>query len=101
MLGECTAVVWDAAGWEDVLIMSAYPEESIGTRGVSGWEQSTEYLRHSVKHYSEKWYRYPYPVAINIAGLALGMEYPMIIFCSYQSRGSFLFSVTDHEIGHT
>lgn len=93
--------VWDAASWEDVLIMSAYPEESIGTRGVSGWEQSTEYLRHSVKHYSEKWYRYPYPVAINIAGLALGMEYPMIIFCSYQSRGSFLFSVTDHEIGHT
>ena len=93
--------VWDAAGWEDVLIMSAYPEESIGTRGVSGWEQSTEYLRHSVKHYSEKWYRYPYPVAINIAGLALGMEYPMIIFCSYQSQGSFLFSVTDHEIGHT
>lgn len=93
--------VWDAAGWEDVLIMSAYPEESIGTRGITGWERSTEYLRHSVKHYSEKWYRYPYPVAINIGGLALGMEYPMIIFCSHQSRGTFLFSVTDHEIGHT
>ncbi len=93
--------VWDAAGWEDVLIMSAYPEESIGQRGVSGWERSTEYLRHSVKHYSEKWFRYPYPVAINVAGLALGMEYPMIVFCSWQSRGAFLFSVTDHEIGHT
>jgi hypothetical protein len=93
--------VWDAAGWEDVLIMSFYPEESVGTRGFSGWERSTEYLRHSVKHYSEKWFPYPYPVAINVAGLALGMEYPMIVFCAMQARGAFLFSVTDHEIGHT
>ena len=93
--------VWDAAGWEDVLIMSVYPEESIGGRGVSGWERSTEYLRHSVEYYSEEWFRYPYPVAINVAGLALGMEYPMVIFCSWRSRGAFLFSVTDHEIGHT
>lgn len=93
--------VWDAAGWEDVLIMSAYPEESIGGPASSGWERSTEYLRHSVRYYSEKWLRYPYPVAINVAGLALGMEYPMIVFCSWRSRGAFLFSVTDHEIGHT
>ncbi|MCG8470179.1 MAG: M1 family metallopeptidase [Gemmatimonadetes bacterium] len=93
--------VWDAAGWEDVLIMSVYPKESIGSQGSTGWERSTEYVRHSVEHYSEKWYRYPYPVAINVAGLALGMEYPMIVFCSWQSRGAFLFSVTDHEIAHT
>ena len=93
--------VWDAAGWEDVLIMSVYPEESLGGRGVSGWERSTEYLRHSVQYYSEEWFPYPYPVAINVAGLALGMEYPMIVFCHWESRGAFLFSVTDHEIGHT
>ena len=93
--------VWDAAGWEDVLVMSVYPEESIGGLGVSGWERSTEYLRHSVQYYSDQWFRYPYPVAINVAGLALGMEYPMIVFCSWESRGAFLFSVTDHEIGHT
>ena len=93
--------VWDAAGYEDVLVMSFYPEESIGTQGFSGWERSTEYLRHSVQHYSEQWFPYPYPVAINVAGLALGMEYPMIVFCHFQARGAFLFSVTDHEIGHT
>ena len=95
------AFVWDAAGWNDVLIMSVYPEESIGVEGFSGWERSTEYLRHSVRYYSEQWYPYPYPVAINVAGLALGMEYPMIVFCAYQARGGFLFAVTDHEIGHT
>lgn len=95
------AFVWDAAGYEDVLVMSAYPEESIGTAGFTGWERSTEYLRHSIEHYSERWRPYPYPVAINVAGVALGMEYPMIVFCSYQARGAFLFAVTDHEIGHT
>ncbi len=107
------AFVWDAAGWEDVLIMSAYPVESMGRPadrrgpgrssrpGITGWERSTEYLRHSVKYYSEQWYRYPYPVAINVAGRAFGMEYPMIVFCSHQARGGFLFAVTDHEIGHT
>jgi len=93
--------VWDAASWEDVLLMSAYPEESIGAAGFTGWERSTEYLRHSIAHYSEKWSRYPYPVAINVAGVALGMEYPMIVFCAHQARGAFLFAVTDHEIGHT
>ncbi|MDX1579236.1 MAG: M1 family aminopeptidase, partial [Gemmatimonadota bacterium] len=41
------------------------------------------------------------PVAINVAGLALGMEYPMIVFCSWEARGAFLFAVTDHEVGHT
>ncbi len=107
------AFVWDAAGWEDVLIMSVYPIESLGRpaddrgpgrtgrAGITGWERSTEYLRHSVKFYSEQWYRYPYPVAINVAGRAFGMEYPMIVFCTYQARGGFLFAVTDHEIGHT
>ncbi|MFQ5690420.1 MAG: M1 family metallopeptidase [Gemmatimonadota bacterium] len=95
------AFLWDAAGWEGVLIMSVYPEESVGFGGFSGWERATEYLRHSVSFYSEQWYRYPYPVAINVAGLAAGMEYPMIVFCSYKARAGFLFAVTDHEIGHT
>ncbi|MCE2422495.1 MAG: M1 family metallopeptidase [Gemmatimonadetes bacterium] len=116
--------VWDAAGWEDVLAMSFYPAESMGGQfaarrfgdgfanpgsarglgaefGTSGWERSTDYLLHSIRHYSRKWHPYPYPVAINVAGLALGMEYPMIVFCSWESRGAFLFAVTDHEIGHT
>lgn len=92
--------VWDAASWEDVLVMSFYPEESIGLQGFSGWERSTEYVRHAVREYSEAWHPYPYPVAINVAGRALGMEYPMIVFCSWQARGAFLFAVTDHEIGH-
>ncbi len=94
------AFIWDAAGWEDVLNMSYYPREGLGTPANPGWEESTEYVRHSVAHYSEMWYPYPYPVAINVAGIVGGMEYPMIVFCSVHARDQALFGVTTHEIGH-
>jgi len=97
------AFVWDAASWEDVLLMSAYPKEAIGPNedGDPGWEMSTQFVRHAISHYSEKWFRYPYPVAINVGGLVGGMEYPMIVFCSANARGAALFGVTDHEFGHS
>jgi hypothetical protein len=97
------AFVWDAAGWEDVLIMSVYPREAIGPDedGDPGWEMSTEFARHTISYYSQQWFRYPYPVAINVGGIVGGMEYPMIVFCSSQARGRSLFGVTDHEFGHS
>lgn len=94
------AFIWDAAGWQDVLNMSFYPREGLGTPGNPGWEESTQYVRHSIRHYSEMWYPYPYPVAINVAGIVGGMEYPMIVFCSVNARDRALFGVTTHEIGH-
>ncbi len=94
------AFIWDASGWEDVLNMSYYPKEGLGTEDEPGWEESTEYVRHSIAHYSAMWYPYPYPVAINVAGIVGGMEYPMIIFCSVRARDRALFGVTTHEIGH-
>jgi hypothetical protein len=95
------AFIWDAASWQHVLLMSVYPKEGLGTPEQPGCEHSTRYLRHSIAHYSEMWYPYPYPVAINVAGIVGGMEYPMIVFCSVRARGQGLFGVTDHEIGHT
>jgi len=100
------AFIWDAGGWDGVLAMSFYPEDGLGGgagRGPQppGWEQSTEIILHALEHYSTTLYRYPYPVAINVAGTALGMEYPMIVFCSVEARGLGLFLVTDHEIAHT
>lgn len=95
------AFIWDAASWKGVLAMSVYPKESIGSSSDPGWERSTEYLRHTLQFYSEQWMRYPYPVAINVAGTVGGMEYPMLAFCGYDRRGQRLFGVTDHEFGHT
>ncbi|RYF77393.1 MAG: M1 family peptidase, partial [Chitinophagaceae bacterium] len=77
--------------------MSAYPAESIKT---NGWQRSTEFVKASIEHYSKKWFEYPYPAAVNVAGIVGGMEYPGIVFCSHMSSGSDLWGVTDHEFGH-
>ncbi|MEN8144843.1 MAG: M1 family metallopeptidase [Gemmatimonadota bacterium] len=94
------AFIWDAAGWEGVLLQSAYPHEGLGDAANPGWERSTEYVQHAISHYSNRWFRYPYPVAVNVAGIVGGMEYPGIVFCGVGARGLALFGVTDHEFGH-
>src|SRR5436309_370021 len=87
--------IWDASSYDGVLIQSFYPPEA-----NADWARSTEYARHSIKHYSEKWFRYPYPTAINVAGPVGGMEYPMIVFCGHRAGDRALFGVTTHELGH-
>ena len=79
------------------MAISAYPTES---NGGNAWERSTEYTKASVEHYSERWFEYPYPTAINVAGNVKGMEYPGVSFCYYASKGESLWGVTDHEFGH-
>ncbi|HVF80900.1 MAG TPA: M1 family metallopeptidase [Flavisolibacter sp.] len=100
--GASKAFVWDAArinlpSGKKSLAMSAYPVESIKK---DGWQRSTEMVKSSIEHYSDKWFEYSYPVAVNVAGIVGGMEYPGIVFCSYQSIGADLWGVTDHEFGH-
>ncbi len=80
------------------MAISVYPVESIKK---DGWQRSTEFVKASIEHYSEKWFAYPYPAAINVAGIVGGMEYPGIVFCSARSSGEGLWGVTDHEFGHT
>lgn len=97
------AFVWDAArinlpSGKKSLAMSVYPEESTKP---NGWQRSTEMVKGSVEHYSKTWFEYPYPAAVNVAGIVGGMEYPGIVFCSYTDSGASLWGVTDHEFGHT
>jgi hypothetical protein len=97
------AFIVDAArinlpGNKKSLAMSAYPVESIKK---DGWQRSTEMVKASVEHYSKKWFEYPYPVMVNVAGVVGGMEYPGIVFCSHTDSGEGLWGVTDHEVGHT
>lgn len=79
------------------LALSAYPVES---NGGNAWERSTEYTKASIEFYSNTLMEYPYPVAINVAADVGGMEYPAIVFCSYESKARGLWGVTDHEFGH-
>lgn len=97
------AFVWDAArinlpSGKKSLAMSVYPVESIKK---DGWQRSTEMVKGALEHYSSQWYEFPYPVAVNVAGIVGGMEYPGIVFCSYADAGAGLWGVTDHEFGHT
>ena len=96
------AFIWDAArinlpNDEQSLAMSVYPVE---VQADTAWGRSTEYVKASIEHYSEKWYPYTYPVAINVAGIVGGMEYPGIVFCSARATTAGLWGVTDHEFGH-
>ncbi len=79
------------------MAISAYPIESDGN---SAWGRSTEYTKTSIENYSKRWFEYPYPTAINVAGIVGGMEYPGIVFCSYKDKNADLWGVTDHEFGH-
>ncbi len=96
------AFIWDASHWNNILLMAVYPKEGISadTTHGPGWEKDVEFMRHTFKFYSEKYYHFPYPVATNVAGVVGGMEYPMIVFCSVHLRGQQLYYVTDHEFGH-
>ena len=100
--GASRAYVWDAArvnlpGGKKSLAMSVYPVESAGN---DAWGRATEYLKKSMEYFSEKWFVYPYPVAVNEAGMAGGMEYPGIVFDGITDKGKELYWVTAHEIGH-
>jgi hypothetical protein len=100
--GASAAFMWDAArvnlpNGKKSLAMSVYPVESAGD---SAWGRSTEYLKASIEYFSKTWFAYPYPTAINEAGLAGGMEYPGILFDGINDKGKELYWVTAHEIGH-
>jgi hypothetical protein len=100
--GSSKAFIWDAAkidlpSGKKAMAQSAYPKESAGE---NAWTRSTEYSKASVEHYSEKWFEYPWPVAVNVAAEIGGMEYPGLNFCGWKSEGASLWGVTDHEFGH-
>ncbi len=97
------AFIWDAArmnlpGGKTALAQSVYPVEGVGP---TGWDRSTEYLKHAVENFSRRWSVYPWPVASSLGGPIDGMEYPGVAFDSYKDHGPQLFWITAHEIGHT
>ncbi|KRE88734.1 peptidase M1 [Frateuria sp. Soil773] len=101
--GASKAFVWDAARMnlpegKTALAMSVYPVESAGD---DAWGRATEYLKASTEYFSRQWYPYPWPVAINEAGTAGGMEYPGITFDHKRAKGNSLHMVVAHEIGHS
>ena len=75
--------------------MSIYPVEA-----ASNWARSTEYVKHAIEYFSARWYPYPWPNAVNLAGHGAGMEYPGMAFDGIDDAGRELFWITTHELGH-
>ena len=95
--------VWDAARMnlpdgKTALAMSVYPPESVGP---DAWDMSTEYTKDTIERFSKHWFPYPWPTAVSVGGFTGGMEYPGVVFDSYQDKGKDLFWITAHEFGHT
>lgn len=96
------AFIWDGArvnfpSGRKGIAMSTYPVESAGN---DSWSRSTEYLKASMEIYSAKYFEYPWNSAVSVSGVALGMEYPGIIFCLDNLKNGKLWGDVTHEIGH-
>jgi hypothetical protein len=96
------AFIWDAArvnfpSGRKGIAMSAYPVESAGK---DSWSRSTEYLKNSIEIYSGAYFEYPWNSAASVSGVALGMEYPGIVFCLSDLKKANLWGDVTHEIGH-
>lgn len=96
------AFIWDAArinfpSGRKGISMAVYPEES---KGYDAYGRATQYLKQSIEFYSRDYFEYPWNSAVVVAGVALGMEYPGIVFCSYRIKKASLWHDVTHEIGH-
>ena len=96
------AFIWDAArvnypSGKKGLASAVYPVES---KGVHMYGRAAQYLKQSIEFYSKHYFEYPWENATAVAGVALGMEYPGIVFCMYNIKDGMLFHDVTHEIGH-
>jgi hypothetical protein len=84
---------WDAAGWDGILIQTLYrPAAPL-------WDEAIRMAQHTIRHFSERLYRYPYSHATVIEGPIAGMEYPMLVFVAGPTRENLHFTLM-HELGH-
>ena len=97
-----TAFMWDATrvnlpSGRKGIAMAVYPFES---KGYNSYGRAAQYLKHSIEFYSKSYFEFPWNSATVVGGVAVGMEYPGIVFCSYRiGKGNLWHDVT-HEIGH-
>lgn len=87
--------LWDAAGWEGVLVQAFYREPAANT-----WREAARMGRYSIQEYSTRWLRYPYPQVSVVEGPASGMAYPMLAMVPGLANPADLYRAMTHEIGH-
>jgi hypothetical protein len=56
--------------------------------------------RGAIRHFSDRWYRYPYSHATTVEGPVAGMEYPMLTFVANNTTREDQQWAVAHEFGH-
>ena len=85
---------WDASGYDGILIQTLYRP------AATKWEEANRMARGAIRHFSERWMRYPYSHATSVEGPIEGMEYPMLTFVPDSPTREDLHWVLAHELGH-
>ncbi len=86
---------WDATGWSGVATHAFYRPSAAAT-----WKDAAQMTRFSIREYSNRWYRYPYPQISAVEGPVSGMEYPMVAMEARSDDAGELYNVLTHEVGH-
>jgi hypothetical protein len=87
---------WDATSWDGILAEAYYQWPKAG----KPWESAAEMTQWTIRHYSQAFFRYPYPQATTVAGPVGGMEYPMLAMVGTGEDAKSVFSTINHEHGH-
>lgn len=85
---------WDASGYDGILVQTLYRPSA------TKWQEANRMARAAIRHFSETWFRYPYPHATSVEGPVEGMEYPMLTFVPDSPTREDLHWVLQHELGH-
>jgi hypothetical protein len=88
--------IWEASGYGPTLIQTLY------RWSANQWSNGEAHrmARGAIRHFSEQWYRYPYPHATTVEGPVGGMEYPMLTFVPNGSSRETTQWELAHEFGH-
>ncbi|MET0398931.1 MAG: M1 family metallopeptidase [Longimicrobiaceae bacterium] len=85
---------WDSETWDGVRCHSFYEPDA------ENWTTAADMTCFSIKEFSTRWFRYPYPQATSVAGPVGGMEYPMFVMVGSTGTEQSVFSTIAHEQGH-
>jgi hypothetical protein len=88
--------IWEASNLDGTLIQTLY--RPTATQWSGG--EAHRMARGAIRHFSEQWYRYPYPHATTVEGPVGGMEYPMLTFVPNGSSRETTHWELAHEFGH-
>jgi hypothetical protein len=85
---------WDSENVDGVQCHSYYQPEAVQ------WVTAADMTCFSIRDFSTRWFKYPWPQATSVAGPVGGMEYPMFVMVHAGGTEGSVFGTIAHEHGH-